>query len=218
VQFIPLAEATGVIVPLGEFALHEARAQTVRWQREGLIEDGFVTWVNVSVKQLIAGGVVEAVERALGASGLRPSSLGLEVTETTIAVDGPAGDRARSALQELHERGVKIAIDDFGTGFSSLGHLRQFPVDMIKVDRSFAQGARHDARDAAITCNLASLAHALGLVAVAEGIESSEQLAAVRELGCDVVQGFLFTEPLPAEELRGMLREQAGGDELRASA
>jgi PAS domain S-box-containing protein len=217
-QFIPIAEMTGVIVPLGEFALHEACAQAVRWEADGLIADDFVVWVNVSVKQLIVGGVVDAVERALGASGLSPSSLGLEVTETTIAVDGAAGERARTELQELHDRGVKIAIDDFGTGFSSLGHLRQFPVDMIKVDRSFAQGARHDARDAAITCNLASLAHALGLVAVAEGIESTEQLTAVRELGCDVVQGFLFTEPLPAEQIRDLLLRESGGQQLRASA
>ncbi len=217
-QFIPIAEMTGVIVPLGEFALHEACQQAARWRREGLVEDDFVTWVNVSVKQLVAGGVVASVERALAASGLEPAALGLEVTETTIAVDGAPGERARAELRALHERGIKIAIDDFGTGFSSLGHLRQFPVDVLKVDRSFAQGAGHDARDAAITCNLASLAHALGIVAVAEGIESNEQLAAVRDLGCDVVQGFLFTKPLPPERLRDMLREQGGRADLRASA
>jgi EAL domain-containing protein (putative c-di-GMP-specific phosphodiesterase class I) len=94
------------------------------------------------------------------------------VTETAIIVEGAAGDRARAELEELHDRGVRIAIDDFGTGFSSLGHLRRFPVDVIKVDRSFVQGVEHDAKDAAITANLTSLAHALGLTAIAEGIET----------------------------------------------
>ena len=98
---------------------------------------------------------------------------------------------------------MRIAIDDFGTGFSSLGHLRRFPVDVIKVDRSFVQGVEHDAKDAAITANLSSLAHALGLVAIAEGIESHGQLASVRELGCDHAQGFLFARPMPAGDLGG---------------
>ena len=101
--------------------------------------------------------------------------------------------------------GVRIAIDDFGTGFSSLGQLRRFPVDMIKVDRSFVQGVEHDAKDAAITANLVSLAHALGLVAIAEGIESDGQLSSLRDLGCDLAQGFLFARPAPAEEVGRML-------------
>jgi diguanylate cyclase (GGDEF)-like protein/PAS domain S-box-containing protein len=218
-QFIPIAELTGVIVPLGDFVLHEACLQTARWAREGVLPAGFVTWVNVSVKQLVAGGVAASVERALETSGLEPSALGLEVTETAIAVEGTPGERARAELKALHDRGVKIAIDDFGTGFSSLGHLRSFPVDVIKVDRSFAQGAGRDARDAAITCNLASLAHALGLVAIAEGIESAEQLRSVRDLGCDFAQGFLFTPPVPADELRAVLLGRRHDDEeLRETA
>jgi diguanylate cyclase len=102
---------------------------------------------------------------------------------------------------------VRIAIDDFGTGFSSLGQLRRFPIDVIKVDRSFVQGIEHDARDAAITANLVTLAHALGLLAIAEGIESGGQLASVRELGCDMAQGFLFARPVPAEELQQVLAD-----------
>ena len=171
-QFIPVAEATGVIVPIGEFVLHEACAQTARWFRDGLLPDGFVTWVNLSGKQLTTSGVSASVERASIANDLAPRLLGLEITETAIVVDGPAGERARADLKRLHDRGVRIAIDDFGTGFSSLGHLRRFPVDMLKVDRSFVQGVEHDPKDAAITANLVSLAHALGLLAVAEGIES----------------------------------------------
>jgi EAL domain-containing protein (putative c-di-GMP-specific phosphodiesterase class I) len=124
---------------------------------------------------------------------------------------GVSGERARLELQGLHADGVRIAIDDFGTGFSSLGQLRHFPVDMIKVDRSFVQGVQHDAKDAAITANVVSLAHALGLVAIAEGIESDSQLRSMRELGCDLAQGYLFARPAPADEVTVTLREARGG-------
>ena len=124
------------------------------------------------------------------------------MTETAIVEEGdgrrPGARRAPASCTTL---GVRIAIDDFGTGVSSLGQLRRFPVDMIKVDRSFVQGVEHDAKDAAITANLVSLAHALGLVAVAEGIESDGQLASMRELGCDLAQGFLFARPMPARQV-----------------
>ena len=220
-QFIPVAEATGVIIPLGDFVLHEACAQTARWLREGLLPEGFVTWVNLSGKQLSAGGVADLGRASTGCERLPAQLLGLEVTETAIVVDGPAGERARAELKRLHDKGVRIAIDDFGTGFSSLGQLRRFPVDMLKVDRSFVQGVEHDSKDAAITANLVSLAHALGLLAVAEGIESDGQLASVRELGCDLAQGFLFAKPVPAEALREVLVARASADgakQLRASA
>jgi diguanylate cyclase (GGDEF)-like protein/PAS domain S-box-containing protein len=206
-DFIPVAEATGLIMPLGEHVLGEACHQTAAWLRDGLVPDWFVTWVNLSGRQLSAGGVSGVVRRALEEAGLPPTHLGLEVTETAIVPEGPAGDRARAELQELHEQGVRIAIDDFGTGFSSLGQLRRFPIDVIKVDRSFVQGIEHDARDAAITANLVTLAHALGLVAIAEGIESGGQLASVRELGCDLAQGFLFARPVPAEEVSRVLAD-----------
>ena len=127
------------------------------------------------------------------------------MTETALAVEGPAGDRARAELEELHALGVRIAIDDFGTGFSSLEQLRRFPIDVIKVDRSFIQGVEHDAKSATITANVASLAHALGLVAVAEGIETPGQLASARELGCDLAQGYLFARPAPADEVTHLL-------------
>jgi len=207
-EFIPVAEATGLIGPLGEFVLREACRQTAEWWRDGVLPEAFSTWVNLSGKQLSTGGVSELVQTALKTAGLPPRLLGLEVTETAIVVDGVAGDRARAELQELHSMGVRIAIDDFGTGFSSLGHLRRFPVDVLKVDRSFVQGVEHDAKDAAITANLASLAHALGLVAIAEGVESDGQMQSVRELGCDLAQGFLFAQPMPGEEVGRMLAER----------
>jgi diguanylate cyclase (GGDEF)-like protein/PAS domain S-box-containing protein len=213
-DFIPVAEATGLIQPLGEFVLREACRQTAEWRREGLLAANFVVWVNLSGKQLSSGGISDLVRRTLESTGLPPRFLGLEVTETAVVHEGVAGERARAELQELHEQGVRIAIDDFGTGFSSLGQLRRFPVDVIKVDRSFVQGLEHDAKDAAITKNLVSLAHALGLTALAEGIESDGQLSSLRDLGCDQAQGFLFAHPAPADEISLLL---AGGGVSQAA-
>ena len=217
-EFIPIAEATGLIVPLGEFVLREACAQTARWRRNAELPDGFVTWINLSAKQLSAGGVSASVRAALETVALPPRFLGLEVTETALVQDGHAGERARAELQELHRLGVRIAVDDFGTGFSSLGQLRSFPVDMIKVDRSFVQGIEHDAKDAAITANLVSLAHALGLLAIAEGIESDGQLTSLRELGCDLAQGFLFARPAPPDQIDRLLAEAGGAGRREAAA
>jgi diguanylate cyclase (GGDEF)-like protein/PAS domain S-box-containing protein len=208
-QFIPVAEATGLIHALGEFVLREACKQTAEWRRRELLPEKFVTWVNLSGKQLSAGGISKQVQRELSAAGLPAEFLGLEVTETAVVQGGAVGERARGELQELHDLGIRIAIDDFGTGFSSLGQLRHFPIDMIKVDRSFVQGVEHDAKDAAIAANLVNLAHALGLVAIAEGIESKGQLASLRELGCDLAQGYLFARPAPAEQLGDMLTPNA---------
>jgi diguanylate cyclase (GGDEF)-like protein len=198
-RFIPIAERTGLILPLGEFVVREACAQAAAWRRAGLVSETFVTWVNVSAKQL--SGLQKVVQQALEVSGLPPSGLGLEVTETAVVEPGVAGERARTELKLLHEQGVRIAIDDFGTGFSSLGQLRHFPIDMIKVDYSFVQGATHDPKDAAITANLVNLAHALGLVAIAEGIESERQLSSLKSLGCDLGQGYFFARPMPADQL-----------------
>jgi diguanylate cyclase (GGDEF)-like protein/PAS domain S-box-containing protein len=210
-EFIPVAESTGMIMQLGQLALREACEQTVRWERDGLLPERFITWVNLSGMQLSAGGIDALVRSTLAEAGLPARRLGLEVTETAIVQGGAAGERARAELQALHRDGVGIAIDDFGTGFSSLGQLRRFPIDMIKVDRSFVQGAEHDPRDAAITANVVSLAHALGLVAMAEGIESEAQLASLRELGCDLAQGFLFARAVPPAELAELLGGAASG-------
>jgi diguanylate cyclase (GGDEF)-like protein/PAS domain S-box-containing protein len=200
-RFIPIAEATGLIMQLGEFVLREACLQAAEWRRAGLVPESFVTWVNVSVKQLSSGTLGVVVSEALEAASLPPSVLGLEVTETAVVEDGIAGERARAELTKLHGLGVRIAIDDFGTGFSSLGQLRHFPIDMIKVDGSFVQGTVNDPKDAAITSHLVNLAHALGLVAVAEGIESEGQLGSLQDFGCDLGQGFLFARPMPADQI-----------------
>lgn len=208
--FITFAESSSLIHLLGEFVLREACEQTVEWRRDGLLPDRFVTWVNISGKQLSDGKVGALVNTVLLATGLAPEFLGLEVTETAIVTQGVLSDPVSAELQELHDKGVRIAIDDFGTGFSSIGHLRRFPVDLIKVDRSFVQGVGHNPKDTAITTSLASLAHALGVRAIAEGIESSEQLESVRDLGCDLAQGFLFARPASAEATTKLLAGKDG--------
>jgi diguanylate cyclase (GGDEF)-like protein/PAS domain S-box-containing protein len=213
-RFIPIAESTGLILALGEFVVREACVQAAEWRRAGLVPDSFVTWVNVSARQLTGGALETVVCAALEAVSLPPSMLGLEVTETAVVEDGLAGERARAELEKLHRLGVRIAIDDFGTGFSSLGQLRHFPIDMIKVDGSFVQGTVDDPKDAAITAHLVNLAHALGLVAVAEGIESKGQLDSLQDFGCDLGQGYLFARPMPAEQINELLATAAAGQEL----
>jgi diguanylate cyclase (GGDEF)-like protein len=205
-RFISVAEATGLILPLGEFVLREACLQTARWREEGVLPENFVTWVNLSGRQLAGAGIGSVVRSALAQAGLAPTCLGLEVTETALVHEGGGWERSQAELQALHEDGVRIAIDDFGTGFSSLGQLRHFPVDMIKVDRSFIQGMEEETKDAAIAANLVTLAHALGVLAIAEGIESNGQLSSLRELGCDLAQGFLFAKPLPPAQVESVLK------------
>lgn len=203
-RFIPVAESTGLIVDLGAYVLREGCRQAAAWHAGGGLDE-FVTWINVSARQLAPGGFAALVQATLAETGLQPQRLGLEITESAIVDPGNAGNLARRELEELHALGVRIAIDDFGTGFSSLGQLRHFPIDMIKVDRSFVQGSELDAKDATITSNLISLAHALNVVAVAEGIESRGQLDSLRQFGCDGAQGFLFSRPAPAAEIYKVL-------------
>jgi len=209
-RFIPVAEATGLILPLGEYVLRAACAQTARWRSEGVLPENFVTWVNLSGRQLSGAGIGKVVRSALEQADLPARYLGLEVTETALVHEGAAWERSKVELHALHEDGVRIAIDDFGTGFSSLGQLRHFPVDMIKVDRSFIQGMEEETKDAAIAANLVTLAHALGVLAIAEGIESDGQLASLRGLGCDLAQGFLFARPMPAGQVQHLLSGSFG--------
>ncbi len=217
-QFIPVAEATGLIQPLGEFVLRESCKQATRWSHDGLLPEAFVVWVNVSAKQLTSGGIGKLVRSALAATEIAPRRLGLEVTESAIVAEGAAGDRAMAELRELHELGVRIAIDDFGTGFSSLAQLRRFPVDLIKVDRSFIQGIEHDAKDEAITTHTVNLAHALGVLAIAEGVESDGQLASIDVLGCDLAQGYLFAHPTPPDQVTQQLADQRRRSQTAAVA
>lgn len=201
-EFIVLAEQAGLIGSLGTWVLSEACR--VGAQLHAAFGDATPTiWVNVSAQQLGGGDLFEVVEEALMRSGLPPALLGLELTETAL-MDPPPG--ADSGLQRLRALGVRLALDDFGTGFSSLSHLRNFPFSVIKIDKSFVSGLAVDPEDAAIVSACVALAHSLGMMAVAEGVETIEQMHALRLLGCDQVQGYLVSRPLPAGALQAALR------------
>jgi diguanylate cyclase (GGDEF)-like protein/PAS domain S-box-containing protein len=216
-RFIPLAEESGAIFELGRMVIDDACRTTAEWLRRGIVPPGFTTWINVSGTQLSGGGVCALVSDALERFGLPAGALGLEVTETAIVSGGAAGERALVELHELSARGVRIAIDDFGTGFSSLGKLREFPVDLIKIDRSFIAGAATSPKDAAIVTSVVHLAHALGVQVLAEGIEDERQIAFLRAAGCQLGQGFLFARPAPADRLAQLLAGQAAAERPEAA-
>jgi diguanylate cyclase (GGDEF)-like protein len=198
-DFIPMLEQTGLILPAGRWVLDEACAQLATWHRAGHHID---MSVNVSARQLDTDGFVDDVTAALASSGLSPSSLILEITESTIMQDTQATIRRLRALKGL---GVRIAIDDFGTGYSSLAYLRQFPVDALKIDRSFINAIADSAEAGALIHTLVHLGKALGLSTLAEGIEDRQQFAQLQMEDCDSGQGFLFARPVPAEELEAYL-------------
>jgi diguanylate cyclase (GGDEF)-like protein len=202
-QFLPLAEDTGLIVPMGTWALAEACRQASAWRDTHGDLGSLVVWVNFSARQLmqpdIPDIVADIVQRTLG----DPSHLGIEITESVLMDDI---DAAGSALRRLKQLGVQLAIDDFGTGFSSLSYLKQFPVGVLKVDRSFVRGLETDADDGAIVRAVIGLAHSLGLVAVAEGVKTAEQLRTLRLWGCDVAQGYHLGEPADALAIDEVLR------------
>ncbi|HVF74920.1 MAG TPA: EAL domain-containing protein [Acidimicrobiales bacterium] len=195
--FIPVAEETGLIVPLGMWVLEEACRQRRAWT------DAHPEWpalgisVNISARQLAGSELPEQVAAVLARHGVPPAALCLEITETVLMDDVEVVSVALDALRRL---GVRVAVDDFGTGYSSLVYLKRFPVRRLKVDRRFVDGLGHDPDDAAIVAGVVSLAHALGLEAVAEGVERPEQLAALRATECDLAQGFHWSAPLPASE------------------
>jgi diguanylate cyclase (GGDEF)-like protein/PAS domain S-box-containing protein len=189
--FIPLAEETGLIVGIGEWVLHEACRQAARWSHPLMLS------VNLSARELAQPDLVATVRRALAETGIDPANLCLEITESAVMESGAATTAQLRALKSL---GVQLAIDDFGTGFSSLAHLRRFPVDILKIDGTFIAGLGNEPQDASIAAAVISLAHALDLRTVAEGIETDEQLDILRGLGCDLGQGYLFARPAPAAE------------------
>jgi EAL domain-containing protein (putative c-di-GMP-specific phosphodiesterase class I) len=195
-DFIPLAEASGAIVDLGAWVLRTACAEAAGWPA------GTHVAVNLSVRQLADRSIVATVADALAASGLEPGRLVLEVTESAL-MDRP--ERAISHLRDLKALGVQLAIDDFGTGYSSLAYLKQMPVDVLKVDRTFVAGLGSDAGDTAIVASVVNLAHTFGLHAVAEGVETAEQHDHLRILGCDLAQGFHWSRPVPADAFRRLV-------------
>jgi diguanylate cyclase (GGDEF)-like protein/PAS domain S-box-containing protein len=205
-QFIPLAEETGIIVPLGRWVLRRACAQLVEWQRIDAERFGGLNInVNLSARQLERPGVVADVRHALEQTGLQPERLVLELTESMLA----GGDELLVRLHELRALGVRIAVDDFGTGYSSLAYLRRFPIDVLKIDRSFVSGIVSRHTDATLASTIIELGRMLELTTVAEGIEDAEQLELLRSLGCRLGQGFHIAKPLPPEELIAFVERTA---------
>jgi len=198
--FISLAEQTGLIVPLGAWVLHQACRQGKDWLDRGY-RFGRIA-VNLSPRQFSASDLLRTIDEALVESGLPSTMLELEITEGVI-MQNP--QEAVLLLQRMRQLGVSISVDDFGTGYSSLASLKQYPLDMLKIDRSFIQGIPHDADDVAITEAIIAIAHKLHLRVVAEGVEFPEQQAFLRAAGCDIVQGFLHARPLPASQFDSLL-------------
>ena len=202
--FIPLAEESGQILAIGDWVLREACRQASAWGRAYPREGGLGVSVNVSARQLHERTIVDQVARALDDHHLPRGSLTLEITESTMMQDPETVARRLSELKEL---GVRLAIDDFGTGYSSLGYLRRFPLDALKIDKSFVDGVGNSSHDAELVRAIVSLAHTLGLRTVAEGIENVRQLRQLRGLACDEGQGYYLSRPLPAGEFRSVLAD-----------
>jgi EAL domain-containing protein (putative c-di-GMP-specific phosphodiesterase class I) len=200
-DFIPMAEESGLIVPLGDWVLRAACAQAKTWQEAGL--PAIRVAVNLSARQFQQQDLVEAIGQALKDSDLSPHYLQLEITESVAMHDM---DFTIITLGRLREMGVQIAIDDFGSGHSSLNYLKRLPIDDVKIDQSFVRDLAVDPSDAAIVGSIVAMTHDLKLKVVAEGVETEEQLAFLKKRRCDVVQGFLFSKPMPADALEDMIR------------
>lgn len=204
-RFIPVAESSGLIGPLGEWVIHEACRQAQLWRQQGLPEISVA--VNVSQHQFLLTDVAGCTALALKRSGYDPKALELEITESALA-ERP--DEALAVLRRLRELGVRLAIDDFGTGYSSLAHLKRFPIDVLKIDQGFIRDIPRSSDDMAISRAIIAMGRSLDLQVLAEGVETSEQLAFLRENGCDFYQGYLCSKPLPADEFAALLARQQG--------
>jgi diguanylate cyclase (GGDEF)-like protein/PAS domain S-box-containing protein len=203
-EFVPLAETSGLIRPLTLYVLDEAARQCKEWEDDGRVLD---LSINLSTRNLSEPDLVENVLGILARRGLDPSRVTLEITESAVMADP---DGTKRVLERLRSVGIQVAVDDFGAGFTSLSHLAHFPIDEIKIDRSFVQRLLSDAHDRAIVRSIIGLSHDLDLRVVAEGVETWDVLADLRGLGCDLVQGFFFSRPLPGDEVSQWLAREAG--------
>ena len=201
-QFVPVAEETGLIVPIGRWAIVEVCRQGRRWMDAGL---GLKVAVNLSPRQFRDTELLSHIRGALEDTGLDPRLLELELTESMVMQDAA---RVAGLLHELKDLGVRIALDDFGTGHSSLAWLRRFPIDSIKIDRSFVRDLPNDLDDIEITKAVIALGHSLRRVVVAEGVETEGQARMLRDLGCDEMQGYLIQRPVPVAAFEEYLRSQ----------
>ncbi|MHB1187243.1 EAL domain-containing protein [Thiobacillus sp.] len=202
-KFIPIAEETGLIEALGSWVMEEACRQLSAWRAEGF--EGIRMAVNLSAQQLRSPGMAQSVDALLKRHGLKGSDLELEITES-VAMDNP--ERAIGQLQALRDFGIQLAIDDFGTGYSSLAYLKRLPIQVLKLDRTFVRDIETDPSDAEISAATLALAHNLGLKVIAEGVETEAQRAYLLQHQCDFMQGYLFSKPLPAEDVLKFIRER----------
>ena len=200
-KFIPLADETGLIGEIGHWVLFEACAQTRRWHDTGV--RGLKVSVNVSAVQFRQCDLEQIAPEALAQTGLPPWCLDLEITETVLMQDA---DATIATLLGLKAMGVSISVDDFGTGYSSLAYLRRFPIDTLKIDKSFMRDVIRDGHNAAIVRTVIALAKNLDLESIAEGVETDEQVKFLRAEGCDRLQGYFFSKPLPADALLEFVR------------
>jgi EAL domain-containing protein (putative c-di-GMP-specific phosphodiesterase class I) len=215
-EFIPLAEETGLIVPLGSWVLRQACHQLADWQKlRGGGKEPFVMNVNLSSRQLIREIIADEVAEAVDESGIRASWLVLEVTETVLMADPVV---AAAALGHIRDLGVRIALDDFGSGYSSLSHLRRFPIDIVKIDKSFVDDVAGDGAESAIARSIIDLGRAMQIQTVAEGIELNEQAEVLRTLGCELGQGFFFARPLQPSDWAGLLAADLSNGGAAAAA
>jgi EAL domain-containing protein (putative c-di-GMP-specific phosphodiesterase class I) len=203
-DFIPIAENSGMVVPIGLWALEQACMQLKAWHAAYPRETPLTLGVNVSMRQLTHSSFQEEVSSILKRTGVDPGSLELELTETS-AMANP--HQTIENLAMLKRLGLRLALDDFGTGYSSLAYLQKLPIDVLKIDRAFIRGLGRDRNDAEIVQLILTLSRLLGLDTVAEGVESLTQVAVLRNLGCHLGQGFYFSIPLPAGEAERLLRE-----------
>ena len=205
-EFIPMAEESGLIVPLGQWTIREACRQVRLWQQEIPGREPIALNVNLSARQLRHPNIVRDVADALDDSGLLPSRLVLEITESVLMVDTAA---TLNRLLQLKSLGVRLAVDDFGTGYSSFAYLRRFPVDILKIDKSFVDGVATEPTSSALVDAMIRIGKTLRLETIAEGVELVEQADRLRMLNCDIGQGYLFSRPLPSDAISEFLRERA---------
>jgi EAL domain-containing protein (putative c-di-GMP-specific phosphodiesterase class I) len=201
-HFIPLAEETGLIVPIGEWVLRTACSQLKAWQAEGYVD--LCVAVNISARQFQGHDVPDLVRRVLADSGLRGEFLELELTESALMLDT---DLVLTALKDVKVTGVRLALDDFGTGYSSLSHLKRFPIDVLKIDQSFTFDVTTSAEAASIVRAIIAMARSLGMTTVAEGVETIEQFSFMVDQHCDRVQGYYFSRPLTVAAMSALLSE-----------
>lgn len=212
-KFIPLAEETGLIIPIGRWVLRTACTQAMAWSREGFVP--ITMAVNLSPRQFLDDGLLSDLDEILKETGMPAHLLQLEITESMVMQNV---ERAIKLLDAIQQRGVRLAIDDFGTGYSSMSMMKQLPIDTIKIDRSFVRDINSNVEDRAIATAIISMAKVLGLTVVAEGVETSEQDAVLRQSRCDELQGFLLGKPMPADKMPALLRRRIESPALQPAS